>query len=289
MHMLPSTDLLVLAGVNVILAWSFFIILSTGQISLGNAAFMAIGAYTSSVVTVKLGWPLLAGMALATVVSGIFGALVGFPALRLRGIYLALVTIGLNEVVTVFFKNFTYTGAAVGFRGMTGTTIGVVLAALVVLALFLWRLSHSRLGIAFEAVKEDEVVAGTLGFNVTYLKVLSFGIGGAVAALAGAIYAHYIFFIEPDQFGVMASFQPALFVILGGMETFWGAVAGAVILTFIPEYIRVLQEWRMVVYGVIVIIMVAIRPQGLISRSAVRRLGSTLTGYASKLRVTKVR
>ncbi|ABZ83679.1 branched-chain amino acid abc transporter, permease protein [Heliomicrobium modesticaldum Ice1] len=258
-------SVLIFAGVNIILAVSLYITLSTGQISLGHGAFMAIGAYVASVMTVNFGVHLYIAMMGAAIASGLVGIAVGFPALRVKGIYLAIGTLGLCEVVEVFFHKFEYTGAASGFSGMSGTTVPLVWAVAALCILFCWQLSRSRMGWAFKAVKEDEVAAQTMGLNITYLKVSAFGMSAAMAGLGGALYAHYIFFIDPAAFGYHTSLLILFYVIFGGAETFWGAALGALILTVLPTFIRGLEEWRFTVYGLLIMAMMAIRPQGLIS------------------------
>src|SRR3972149_2595029 len=144
LSLFPEKSILVFAGVNIIMAWGFWIMIATGQLSLGNSAFMAMGAYTASVITVKLKLPLPVGFLGAILIGVVAGAIVGWPALRIRGIYLAMATIGVEEVLQIFFKNFEYTGANVGFNGMRGTTPELVFAVVFVFFLFLLKLSNSR-------------------------------------------------------------------------------------------------------------------------------------------------
>ncbi|MHB8170527.1 MAG: branched-chain amino acid ABC transporter permease [Thermincolia bacterium] len=258
-------------GINIILALSLYITLSTGQISLGQGAFMGIGAYTAGVLTVKMGWPLLLAMVVAAVFTAGVGIAVGFPALRLRGIYLGIATLGIGEMVRVFLNNFHYTGALEGFSGMSGTSMWLVYLMVVLCILFTWRLTNSRLGWAFKAVHEDEIAAQTMGLNITYVKLTAFGISAAMAALAGGLYGHFMYYIHPENFGFHTSLLILFYVIFGGVATYWGAVIGAAILTVLPEYIRELDQWRMVVYGIIIIIMMIVRPEGLISGSTMAK------------------
>lgn len=266
-------------GVNIILAWSFYIMLATGQLSMGNSAFMALGAYSASVATVKVGVPLFAALILAIVVGAFAGILVGFPALRVRGIYLAMMTIGIEEVVQSAFRNLQYVGGATGFRGMRGVTVWMVFLAVAILGAFLWKLGSARLGRSFEAVRDDEMVASTMGLNTTHIKVLAFAIGAAMASLAGALYAHFMLFIAPDHFDIWQSIVPAFYVVFGGVQTLLGAAFGAIVLTLLPEYVRPLREWSIVVYGLVIMAMMAYRPQGLISKSTSQRIVQAL-GFA---------
>ena len=274
--LLPDESTQIWMGVNIIMAWSFYIIISTGQLSVGNSAFMAIGAYAAGVATVNFKVPLVIALVLSLVIGALSGLIVGFPALRVRGIYLAMMTIGIEEVVQSSLRNFQYVGGAMGFKGMRGVTVWIVFVAVVGLALFIWRLESSRLGRSFSAVRDDEMVASTMGLNTTYIKVLAFSIGAAMASLAGALYAHYMMFIAPEHFDIWQSFLPTFFVILGGVQTFWGAAIGAIILTVIPEYFRPLKEWRIIVYGLIIVAMMAYRPEGLISRAMVLRISGAI-------------
>lgn len=278
-NLLPEKSVLIFMGVNILMAWGFWVMIAAGQLSLGNSAFMALGAYGSGILTVRLGLPLPVAFLGAVAVGAVAGAAVGWPALRIRGIYLAMATIGIEEVLQVFFKNFEYTGANVGFSGMRGTTVELTYGVVFVSFLFLLRLSNSPLGRAMEAIRSDEVAASALGLNPTYVKMTAFIAGAVLSSVAGVLYAHFMFFIAPEHFGVMQSILPVLFVTLGSVETFWGAAFGAIILTLLPEYIRFMAEWRIVLYGVLVMLIVAVRPQGIISRSVVVRLSQRLKGW----------
>lgn len=269
-------SIFVFAGINVILALSLYITMSTGQLSLGHGAFMAVGAYVSSVLTVQFGLPLLLAMVAGAIGSGILGFLIGFPALRIKGIYLAVATLGFAVLVKVVLNNLEYTGGSSGYSGMMGTTLtNVAVAALLVLA-FVLHMKRSRLGRAFRAVEQDEVAAQSMGLNVTFFKICAFTISAFIAGIGGALYAHYMFFIDPNEFDFHTSLLILFYVLFGGYQTPWGAVAGAFLLTVIPEVFRSLEEWRMVLYGALIVIMMAIRPQGLISERTVQRVASFL-------------
>lgn len=268
-----EATLVTLVGINILMAWSFYVIYMSGQVSLGNAGFMAIGAYASSVATVRFGLPFFVGVAVAVGVGALFGGAVGLPALRIRGVYLAMATIGFAALVQSFFNNFDYTGTQVGFSGMVGTTEPVLYGIIAVLLVFLVRLQRSRLGKALQAVRENETVASTLGINVVYVKVLAFTLGASIASLAGALYAHFIFFISPEQFTFWQSIWPAFYVVIGGTNTVLGPLLGAAIVTLLPEYFRALTEWRLLVFSLVVMVLIAVRPEGLWSRSVERRVG----------------
>jgi branched-chain amino acid transport system permease protein len=270
--MMVDQSIFVLMGINILMGWSFYVILLSGQFSFGNAGFMALGAYSAGIATVKLGLPLAAGLVIAVVVGAGVGWLVGLPALRIRGVYLALATIAFAFLVENLFINLDYTGAQVGFYGMQGTTLPLVYALVVALGLLLLRLQHSRLARALQAVRENEVVASTLGLNTTYLKLLSFSTGAAFASLAGALYAHFLYFISPELFGFFQSIWPAFYVAIGGPETVIGPILGAAVVTLLPEYFQPLKEWRLLVFGVTVMLLIAVRPQGLYTRALQQRI-----------------
>lgn len=276
----PEKSVLIFMGVNILMAWGFWIMFAAGQLSLGNSAFMALGAYFSGVLTVKLKLPLPVGFLGAIVIGAVSGAVVGWPALRIRGMYLAMATIGVEEVLQIFFKNFEYTGANVGFNGMRGTTVELTYGVVFAFFLFLLKLSNSRFGRAMEAVRSDEVAASAMGLNPTYVKMVAFMLGAIMSSIAGVLYAHFMFFIAPEHFGIMQSIFPILFVTLGSFETFWGAAFGAIILTLLPEYLRFMAEWRIVLYGLLIILVMAVRPQGIISRSVVTRIRNLFRGTA---------
>jgi ABC-type branched-subunit amino acid transport system permease subunit len=228
---------------------------------------MAIGAYASSWLTVTQQWPWPPAFAVAIVASAIVGALVGLPALRVRGIYLVLMTMAFGEIVRVFFLNFEPTGGAEGLRGMPFvTTLTLVLSVVVVLTVLAARTASSRMGRAFEAVKHQELAAEVIGVDVTRVKLLSFALGAAVAGLAGALWAHYILYIQPEEFGFHRSVVPFTFMVVGGPDTYWGALVGAAALTALPEWLRFLKDWRLVFYGLAMIAVMIVRPQGLVDR-----------------------
>ncbi|MGH7300512.1 MAG: branched-chain amino acid ABC transporter permease [Candidatus Rokuibacteriota bacterium] len=270
-------DVLIQLGINLVLGLSLYFPLSAGQLSLGQGGFMAIGAYAASWLTAVHGWPWPVAFAAGTAAAGLVGALVGLPALRVRGIYLVLMTMAFGEIVRVFFLNFGPTGAAQGFRGMPFVTSLPLVGALAVgVAVLAARTARSRVGRAFAAIKRDEMAAEVVGIDVIRAKLVSFAVGAAVAGLAGALWAHYVQFIEPEEFGFHRSVMPFTFVVVGGIETYWGAIVGAGLLTLLPESLRFLKEWRLAFYGLAMMVVMIVRPQGLVDHrlvEAVRRLG----------------
>ncbi|MBI3090285.1 MAG: branched-chain amino acid ABC transporter permease [Candidatus Tectomicrobia bacterium] len=264
--------LLVLLGINVLTAFSVYSPLATGQLSLGNAGFMAIGAYISAILTLNFGVGLQAALILGGLSAGVSGVLVGFPALRLRGVFLAMATLAFGEVVRTIFLNLSYTGGAYGLRGMMGTTLPMVWLWVLAVTLFFFLLMRSPFGLNIHATHDDEEVGELTGINVTRVKVGAFGIGAFIAGVAGGLYAHYLLYIEPSLFGFLESIYMLLYVILGGMTTFWGCLVGAAVFTLLPEYLRFLERWRGAFFGAIIVLMMILRPQGLLTRELLRLL-----------------
>jgi len=271
-----------LMGVNILMALSVYAIISTDQVSLGNAGFMAIGAYTSAYLTVKTGLAIFPAIVIGALVAGVMGLLVGIPVLRLSGLYIVMATFGFGEVVRTFFLNFEPTGGAYGFRGPIGTTLPMIYGWVLAFILFFWLLSHSRLGRSLAAVRDDPEVASSIGLNVKLLKLGAFWLGAFIAGAAGGLYAHYMFYIESNSFHILVSTMAILYVILGGMYTFWGAVVGAIIFSILPEMLRFMQDWRLSLYGAVLVLMLIFRPSGIITPLMVRRVEGLLSGIFRK-------
>jgi branched-chain amino acid transport system permease protein len=257
-------------GVLLLGALSVYIILATGQLSLGNAGFMGIGAYLTSYLTVELGVPVTAALVIAALVSGAIGVVVGFPALRLKGIYLAMATLGFGEMVRSFFLNFSAMGGSGGFHGMKHISVGYIWAWAGGILLLIMLLEHSRVWLEMRAVHDDETAAGLVGLNTTVTKVAAFGAGAAVAAICGGLFAHHHVYIEPGNFGFERSIDFVLAVILGGSTVAPGAVVGALLIVLLPEMLRSLADWRLAAFGALLIIVLLVRRQGILDRSLFR-------------------
>ena len=268
------TDQLFFTGINLILAWSVYVVLLAGNLSFAQGAFMAIGCYASGLLTVKLGVPLVPAAIGGAVLSAVLAMLIGWPALRVRGIYLIMVTIGVTFCVRVGLENFRLVGGVQGFGGMSGADLTTVLGAVLVIGLGLWCLSISPLQRVLDAVREDDRVAESLGINTAWVKLAAFSIGAAIAAIGGALYGHFLNFVRPDNLDILVSIYVVLYVILGGVNNMFGPVLGAAIMTLLPEYFRVLAEWRPTIFGLVIVIMLLFRPEGLLSfRVITARLG----------------
>jgi len=256
------------------MALSFYMVFMTGQISLGQAGFMAIGAYVSAICSVKWGIPYVPAVLIGGIFSGIVGLVLGLPALRIKGIYLLLLTLGFGEIVRVVAINLKYTGAAEGFPGIPYQkhTLLYAYGMVVILIIFFSRLRRSRMGRAFQAVGSDEDAAEIIGVNIISAKLLAFSVGAFMAGVGGGIFAHYQEYVEPLMFDVMHAIEFLIFAIFGGIQIFWGPIFGALVLTFVPEFLRVIQEWRMELYGALLIVMMIVRPQGVIGLDTVQTL-----------------
>ncbi len=260
---------LVIIGINMIMALSMFLPLQVGQLSFGQAGFMSIGAHLAVVLTLYGGVWFPLALLLAGMGTWVIGFLVGLPALRLRGLLLALMTFAFAQVVEVFFLNFEPTGAAEGIKAIPYyTNLWYIFGFLALLVLFLARLRTSRMGRAFEAVKLDEAAAEAMGVNVTRVKLTAFSAGAFVAGVGGGLYAHYALFIQYSDFGFEKAVDIAMYTVLGGMNVLYGPMLGAFIITYLEIALQFLAEWRWEVWGSIVILVMIFRPQGILGRDA---------------------
>ena len=256
---------IVLIGINIILAVSLNLITGfTGQFSLGHAAFMSIGAYTSGILTAKLGQPFIVGILASGLTAALAGVIIGIPTLRLKGDYLAIATLGFGEIVKIIGLNMDYIGGATGLNDIpqytNWTWIFFMTAATVILIKHFLKSFHGR---ACIAIREDEIAAEAMGVNTTYYKVLAFSIGAFFAGIAGALYANYFYFIKPDSFGFMKSVDILVIVVFGGMGSVWGSILGAIVLSIISLFLQNIPELRMVIYSLILFVIMVYRPTGL--------------------------
>ena len=262
-------------GINIILAVSLNLINGyTGQFSLGHAGFMAVGAYTASVITNQFGelnffaanGIFLVALLAGGLVAAIAGLLVGIPTLRLRGDYLAIVTLGFVEIIRVILQNMQSVGGARGLSVMHGwTNFFWAFGFAAVTVYVVTALVHSTYGRGFIAVRDDEVAASAMGISTTKYKVTAFVVGAFFAGIAGGLYAHSKQFITPGGFGFMQSIAIVVMVILGGMGNTMGVIFAAILLTLLPEFLRPVAEYRMIIYSLLLIILMLTRPQGLFS------------------------
>ena len=261
-------------GISVILAVSLNLINGhTGQFSLGHAGFMAVGGYTSAKLTLELSGsvppaaqPILFAVALALggTVAALAGLAVGVPSLRLRGDYLAIVTLGFGEIIRVIFQNMEAVGAASGLKGIPNwTSFGWVWALAAITVFTIACVVNSTYGRGFIAVHDDEVAASAMGVNPVRYKVTAFVIGAFFAGVAGGLYAHHKQFLSPTGFDFMKSIDIVVMVILGGMGRTAGVILAAILLTVLPEFLREFKDYRMILYALLIIVLMMVRPQGL--------------------------
>lgn len=261
-------------GINMILAMSLNLVTGfTGQLHLGHAGFMAIGAYTAGLLATKGGLGFLPAVLVAGLLAAFFGLVVGLPTLRLRGDYLAIATLGFGEIVRIAILNLEFTGGPFGLRGIPRlTNLPIVIIAVVITFLVLRSLIRSRIGRAFIAIREDEVAASAMGIEATRMKVTAFVLAAFFAGVAGGLYAFWFRFISPGSFGFLLSIELLSMVVLGGLGNLLGSVLGAGFITYLPELLRTsvpaVAQHRMVFYGALLVLAMILRPNGLLGTSS---------------------
>ncbi|KUG04748.1 branched-chain amino acid transport system permease protein livm [hydrocarbon metagenome] len=259
--------------INIILAVSLNLINGfTGQLSLGHAGFMAVGAYASVILTNFLEMPFIIGILGGCIAAGIAGFIIGVPTLRLKGDYLAIATLAFGEIIRVVLQNIDYVNGPAGIVGITKlTTWPWLYLATVITILVIINLMNSSYGRAIISIREDEVASELMGINTTKYKVLAFIIGAMFAGLAGVLYAHYFYIIKPDTFSFLRSFDMVVMVVLGGLGSTTGAVIAAIFITFLTFALQKYAAMRMVIYSLILIIVMIYRPQGLMGNKELSR------------------
>ena len=274
--------IIISALINVIMAVSLNLVTGLlGHLALGHSAFMAVGAYASAMVSIKIGLnnPMMFPLALlfGGVCAALVGILIGIPALRLRGDYLAIITLGFGEIVRILIINMPFLGGARSLRGIprvTSVPSAYFTAAAVVLIMF--TLGRSRHGRAILSIREDEVASISSGIPTTFYKILAFSLGSFFAGIAGGLYAHYVGTLNPNTFNFGKSIEYLVMVVLGGMGSITGAVCAAIVLTILPEALRGFNNYRMVIYSLALVLMMLFRPSGLLG-TAEFSLGRLLT------------
>src|SRR5690242_10405940 len=278
------TRIMMLCGISITLAVSLNLINGfTGQFSIGQAGFMAIGAYSSAYFSVtwgmnlanslgggKLGW--IVALTLATLVgavaAGIAGLAVGIPSLRLRGDYLAIVTLGFGQIIVVFLNNIEAVGGARGYSGIpiVQRFFWIFLVAVLTIAI-VYNIVNSAFGRALISIRDDELAAEAMGVHTTRYKVMAFVISSAMAGAGGVLLAHFDGYLNPKSFEFIKSFEILIMIILGGLGSIVGSIIGAILLTILPESLRAFAEYRMVIYSLLLIVLMITRPQGLLGSS----------------------
>lgn len=259
------TQILIIIGINIILATSLNLITGfTGQLTLGHAGFMSIGGYTAAILTLKLHLPFLLVLAAGGLMASAVGFLIGLPILKLNGDYLAITTLGFGEIIRVLIVNMDFLGGPRGLSGIpkettfTGVYIITILSVLVIYNII--RSSHGR---AMISIREDAIAAEAMGINTTKYKTLAFVIGAFFAGIAGGLYAHYFMFLDPKSFDFLKSIEIVTFAVFGGLGSLTGTIFASIILTSLPEALRQFANYRMIIYAASLVILMLLRPQGL--------------------------
>lgn len=286
-------QIITLSGINAILAISVNIVVGiTGQLSLGQAGFMAIGAYMCIILTEMVSIPLPISILLAGMFTAGAGFLIGFPTLKLTGDYLAIVTLGFGEIIRVILVNLKpITGGANGKRFSDSAAVFltmnadiaylVIIGSLVLIIIFLQNFLRSTYGRAILAVREDEIAANSNGIGIFKYKMAGFVIASFVAGIGGALYAPFIGFIKPEMASFNRSIEYLIFVVLGGMGSITGSVISAFVLTYLQEFLRFLRDYRLLIYPLILILVMLFRPQGLLGMKEISfvKLWNTLGAW----------
>jgi len=251
-------------GVNAMLALSIYVTLSCGLLSLANAAFMGIGAYAAALISMNTGLPFPVALAVGGALPALVALIIGIPTLRLSGVYLAMATLGFGEVVRVVVLNMDITGGPMGLNGIPPTTEWWHIVLLLALTLYvLARIRRSKIGRAFEAIKEDEIAARLMGVNVAGYKLLAFVIGATIAGVAGALNAHYTFTIGPGNYAFENAVDILTMAVFGGTSNLIGPTLGATLLTLLPEVLRHFKDYRLAANGVILVLVILYLPKGI--------------------------
>lgn len=255
-----------LALINIMLAVSLNLIVGfTGQLCLGHAGFMSIGAYLSAILTQKAELPFMVSIFIGAIIACIIATLIGYPTLRLTGDYFAITTLAFCEIIRIVIMNIDFIGGARGLTGIpkkTNFTIAFIFAVITIVIIY--NIIHSSQGRAMLSVRENEIAAESMGINAFKYKIMAFVIGAFFAGLAGGLYAHYMGYIQPTAFDFNKSIDYLTFVVFGGMGSLSGSVIATIILTFLPELLRGFQNFRMILYPLALIILMIFRPQGLL-------------------------
>lgn len=263
--LLSYSNLFFTMGINAVLALSVYITLKAGLLTMGHAGFMAIGAYLSSLLSIHTNLPFIINIIAAVLLAWLIGIIIGIPILKLHGVYLAIGTVAFTELVRFIVMNMEITRGATGLTGIPKTS--TLLHVIIVLLLIIYFFSvyeKSQFGRTLIAIGEDETVARALGIKVTFHKVFAFSTGAAIAGLAGGLSAHYTFIITPQEYDFHMAVTVLLFTLFGGVRNIMGPILGAVILTALPEVFRWLGDFRLLIYGTSLLIVLLFLPKGII-------------------------
>ena len=269
-------SILVFMGINSMVVIGLSLLMGyAGQISLGHAAFFGIGAYSTGVLTTHFGLSIYAAFMCGILFSSLVAVIIGIPALRLKGHYLAIATLGIGEIIYIIFNEMVdLTGGPSGLSNIPAFHIGsypfthsiqyyyLVWGTLWVILWFSLNLIHSRVGRALKAMHGSEVAAGAMGINLSAYKIQIFVLSAIYASIAGSIYAHFVSFIAPNNFALMSSIMFVLMGVVGGLHNIFGAIMGASLMTLLPEYLRIFKDYDILIYGAILLVILLFMPEG---------------------------
>jgi branched-chain amino acid transport system permease protein len=258
---------LIITLIHVILTAGLYVTALSGQLSLATAAIAGIGGYSAAVLTTNFEWPFLPATLVAVLAGGLVGAFIAAITLKMRDFILKLTTLAFGEAVAVVCFNIDYIGGANSFTGIPlFTTIWAMLVATAVVLYVAWRFDGSRLGFASRAVRDDPLAAAATGVSVLKVRIVTFALGGAIVGAGGSLQAHYVLIINPQELGFFVSLTFIIFLLVGGMQSLWGPVLAAVVLTALPELTRFANEYRLILYGFVIVLVVLFRQEGLVTR-----------------------
>lgn len=284
---------LIILCLSIIYAYGIFLPAASGQLNLGAAGFITLGAYASGWFNLSdgLGLSMILSIILAMLFVGAVSFVIAFPILRTRGVYMVLATFAFAEIVYGLTINMEFLGAAAGMPVDDHAPFGILVVATIAVILFCFYFMSTRLGLALRSIHDDESVSVLFGVNVRLAKVAAFTVGGMIMGLGGALYGHHYNYIEAQAFNVLLSIYILLYVLLGGTQTAWGPLIGAIFFTVVPELIRNLaieigSTWladsRFIFFGGFIVVMMVIRPEGVVTRTMQDRIVSIFTGGRRK-------
>jgi branched-chain amino acid transport system permease protein len=264
--------ILVLLAINIVFAYGAFLPIAAGQLNLGVAGFAAVGGYVSAYLSNTTAISALLAIPVGGLAAGVVALAVAVPVLRTRGIYLALATFALGEIVRATLLNLEVVGGAAGYPVTAFIRFPTIAAFALGVMVFVWLLFATRFGIAITAVHDDERVADLMGLDVRAFQISAFVLGSILAGIGGGLYAHHFSYIEAQYFGISLSISIVLYVLFGGTQSVLGPLLGAGVFTLLPEVLRGSAQWRYVLFAAVVIVVMMVRPQGLVTGAQIRRL-----------------
>jgi branched-chain amino acid transport system permease protein len=273
-----AEGVLVLLSINVVLGYAAFLPMAAGQLNLGVAGFAAIGGYVSAYLSNKAAIATIVAIPLGGLAAGAIALVIAVPVLRTRGIYLALATFAIGQIVQAAILNLEVVGGAAGYPVVAFIGLPTIAAFAAGVFVLVCLLFGTRFGIALTAVHDDERVADLMGLDVRAFQVAAFVLGSLIAGIAGGLYAHHFSYIEAQYFNISLSITTVLYVLFGGTRSVLGPLLGAGVFTLLPELLRASAQWRYVLFAAVIIVVMALRPQGLVTGTDIRRLLGFATG-----------